>query len=124
MADWTIQPLDRRHDRTGFTSGREALDDFLRARVMQYEKRRLGKTFVATPIGGTRVIGYVTLAAGAVAFENLPGDAARKLPAHPVPVELLARLAVDIAFQGRGIGEGLLLEALERAVGLSDKLGV
>ncbi len=124
MTDWTIQPLDRRHDRTGFTSGSEALDDFLRARVMQYEKRRLGKTFVATPIGGTRVIGYVTLAAGAVAFENLPGDAARKLPAHPVPVVLLARLAVDIAFQGRGIGKGLLLEALERAVGLSDKLGV
>ena len=70
MADWTIQPLDRRHDRTGFTSGREALDDFLRARVMQYEKRRLGKTFVATPIGGTRVIGYVTLAAGVVAIDD------------------------------------------------------
>lgn len=124
MADWTIEPFGKQHDRAAFTCGQPPLDDFIRARVSQYEKRRLGKTFVAVPPGGTRVIGFYTLAAGAVAFERLPTDAARKLPKHPVPVVLLARLAVDQTAQGQGIGEGLLLDALQRSLDLSASLGV
>ena len=100
------------------------MDDFIRSRVSQYEKRRLGKTFVAVPRGEKRVIGYYTLAAGAVAFEQLPPDASRKLPKHPVPVVLLARLAVDRSAQGKGVGEGLLLDALRRTLDLSSELGV
>jgi hypothetical protein len=100
MVDWTVEPWDRDHDRSGFACGRPSLDDFLRARVSQYEKRRLGKTFVAVPRGQRRVIGYHTLAASAVAFEHLPSGAARGLPKHPVPVVLLARLAVDRSVQG------------------------
>lgn len=124
MADWTIEPFGRHHDRSAFSCGRPPLDDFIRARVSQYEKRRLGKTFVAVPPGEPRVIGYYTLAAGAVAFERLPSDAARKLPRHPVPVVLLARLAVDVTAQGKRLGEGLLLDALQRSLGLSAGLGV
>jgi GNAT superfamily N-acetyltransferase len=71
-----------------------------------------------------RVLGYYTLAAGAVAFEQLPSDAARKLPKHPVPVILLARLAVDQSTQGKGLGEELLLDAFQRALDLSSALGV
>jgi hypothetical protein len=107
VADWTIEPFGKQHDRAAFTCGRQPLDDFIRARVSQYEKRRLGKTFVAVPQGGARVIGYYTLAAGAVLFERLPPDAARKLPRHPVPVVLLARL-----------------DALQRSLDLSAGLGV
>ncbi len=70
------------------------------------------------------MIGYYTPAAGAVAFERLPADAARKLPRHPVPVVLLARLAVDATAQGKRLGEGLLLDALQRSLGLSASLGV
>lgn len=122
--DWTVEPFDKTHDRSAFECGRPALDDFIRARVSQYEKRRLGKTFVAVPPGEKRVIGYYTLAAGAVAFEHLPGDSARKLPKHPVPVVLLARLAVDRSAQGRGLGEALLMDALQRSLDLSGGLGV
>ncbi len=124
MAEWAVEPFGKAHDRADFACGKPPLDDFIRARVSQYEKRRLGKTFVAVPPGETKVLGYYTLAAGAVAFEHVPADASRKLPRHPVPVVLLARLAVDRSAQGRKLGEGLLLDALQRALGLSAALGV
>ncbi len=124
MADWIIEPFGKHHERSTFTCGRAALDDFIRTRVSQYAKRRLGQTFVAVRPGEPRVIGYYTLAAGAVAFDHLPEDAVRKLPKHPVPVVLLARLAVDTSAQAKGIGEGLLLDALQRSLDLSARLGV
>lgn len=123
MADWIIKPFSKADDRSAFACGRPALDDFIRTRVSQYEKRRLGKTFVAVSEGEKRVIGYYTLAAGAVIFEHLPTEASRKLPKHPVPVILLARLAVDQSAQGKRLGEGLLLDALQRSLDLSGNLG-
>ena len=123
MVDWIIEPFGKSHDRSAFTCGKPALDEFLRTRVSQYEKRRLGKTFVAVLQGEQRVRGYYTLAAGAVAFEHLPTVASTKLPKHPIPVILLARLAVDLSAQGQGLGEKLLLDALQRSLDLSDKLG-
>ncbi len=123
MADWIIEPFGKAHDRSTFSCGKESLDDFIRTRVSQYEKRRLGKTFVAVPGGEIRVIGYYTLAAGSVSFEHLPTEASHKLPKHPVPVILLARLAVDQSAQGKRLGEGLLLDALQRSLDLSDNLG-
>ncbi len=123
MVDWIIEPFGKSHDRSAFTCGKPALDEFLRTRVSQYEKRRLGKTFVAVLQGEQRVRGYYTLAAGAVAFEHLPTVASTKLPKHPIPVILLARLAVDLSAQGQGLGEKLLLDALQRSLDLSDSLG-
>jgi GNAT superfamily N-acetyltransferase len=123
VADWLIEPFGKAHDRSAFACGKSSLDDFLCARVSQYEKRRLGKTFVAVPEGEKRVIGYYTLAAGVVTFEHLPTEVSRKLPKHPIPVILLARLAVDQSAQGKGLGEGLLLDALQRSLDLSGNLG-
>jgi GNAT superfamily N-acetyltransferase len=123
VADWIIEPLGKDHQRAAFRCGKPALDDFLLSRVSQYEKRRLGKTFVAVNSGEKRVIGYYTLAAGAVTFEHLPTESSRKLPKHPIPVILLARLAVDHSAQGQRLGEGLLLDALRRSLDLSDSLG-
>jgi GNAT superfamily N-acetyltransferase len=124
MAEWHIEPLDRSHERGEFSCGKGALDSFLRTLVSQYEKRRLGRTYVAVRAGEKRVLGYYTLASGAVAFENLPKGAAKKLPRHPVPVVLLARLAVDQSVQGQGLGGFLLADALRRCLGLAGQLGV
>jgi GNAT superfamily N-acetyltransferase len=124
MADWSIEPFGPTHDRSTFACGQPALDEFLHRRVSQYERRRLGKTFVAVPPGQLRILGYYTLAAGAVSFEQLPTDVAHKFPKHPLPVILLARLAVDRSSQGQGLGEGLLLDALRRSLDLSKSLGV
>jgi GNAT superfamily N-acetyltransferase len=126
MAEIRIEAFDKtKHNRAAFSCGQPALDEFIRALVTQYEKRRLGKTFVAVPAKeDARVVGYYTLAAGAVAFAQLPPQVARKLPKHPVPVILLARLAVDRSAQGHGVGEMLLMDALSRSLELSKSLGV
>src|SRR5271154_2290372 len=96
MAEWRIEPLRASHERGEFSCGKSPLDDFLRLRASQYEKRRLGRTYVATFPGAMKVAGYYTLAAGAVAIANLPPEAAKRIPKHPVPVILLGRLAVDL----------------------------
>jgi GNAT superfamily N-acetyltransferase len=123
MAEWEIERLTRSHERAAFTCGKPALDDFLRSLVTQYEKRNLGRTYVAVRAGDPRVLGYYTLASGAVPFQDLPAPAARKLPKHPVPVILLARLAVDQGVQGQGLGEALLFDALRRCLEISEGLG-
>jgi GNAT superfamily N-acetyltransferase len=122
--NWTVESFQKKHERSAFSCGQPTLDDFIRTRVSQYEKRRLGKTYVAIVPGNLQVIGYYTLSAGAVAFKQLPSKATQKLPKHPVPVVLLARLAVDQSFQGKRLGESLLLDALQRALDLSANLGI
>lgn len=124
MDDRRIERLDRTHLRDRFDSGQPALDQILRTLVSQYEKRNLGRTYVAVRGDDRTVLGYYTIASGAVAFEHLPPEAARRLPRHPIPVVLLARLAVDRSAQGQRLGEALLLDALARAVDLSTSLGV
>jgi GNAT superfamily N-acetyltransferase len=124
MPEWPIVPLAAEHERSGFSCGKPPLDEFLRTLVSQYEKRHLGRTYVACHPGTHRVAGYYTLASGSIAFQNLPSAAARKLPRHPVPSVILARLAVDRAAQGQGLGETLLIDAFRRTLELSDALGV
>jgi GNAT superfamily N-acetyltransferase len=124
MAEWSVERLDRSHDRGEFTCGKGPLDNFLRTLVTQYEKRRLGRTYVVVRPGAKRVLGYYTLAAGAVSFANLPEQATKKLPRHPVPVILLARLALDQSVQGQGLGRFLLTDALRRCLALAEQLGV
>jgi GNAT superfamily N-acetyltransferase len=123
MSEWKIERLSRSHERASFSCGKPSLDDFLRSLVTQYEKRNLGRTYVAVRGGERRVIGYYTLASGAIPFQNLPALAAKKLPRHPVPVILLARLAVDQGVQGQGLGEFLLLDALRRCLEIGEGLG-
>jgi GNAT superfamily N-acetyltransferase len=124
MDDWRIERLESSHERGEFCCGKAPLDEFLRSLVGQYEKRKLGRTFVAVLPGDRRVYGYYTLAAGSVPFLNLPPKAAKKLPKHPVPVVLLGRLAVDQPAQGRGLGACLLMDALKRCLAASRELGV
>ncbi len=124
MDNWRSERLNRSHRRPEFRCGKAPLDGFLHSLVSQYEKRNLGRTFVAVMEGEKRVYGYYTLAAGSISFQNLPDAAARKLPKHPVPVILLARLAVDLTVQGKGLGEALMIDALKRCLELTETLGV
>jgi GNAT superfamily N-acetyltransferase len=123
MADWVIEPLSAAHDRAAFSCGKPPLDDYLRDRASQYEKRRLGRTFVATEPGSPRVAGFYTLAAGSVDPSSLPEPRRKKLPKHPVPTVHLGRLAVDAAFRGRRLGETLLFHALRQSLGVAEKIG-
>jgi GNAT superfamily N-acetyltransferase len=124
VADWVIERLNRSHERGAFCCGNAPLDNFLQTLVTQYEKRRLGRTVVATAAGENKVLGYYTAAAGSFAVSSLPEAARKKLPKHPLPTVHLGRLAVDLSCQGKGLGEALLFHFLEKAVEVSDELGV
>ncbi len=124
MDKWRIERLDPGHVREGFDCGKSSLNDFLHRLVSQYEKRDLGRTYVALEGSDQRVLGYYTLASGAIDAESLPVKQARKLPRHVVPVVLLARLAVDRSVRGRGLGGCLLRDALSRSLNLSAQLGI
>jgi GNAT superfamily N-acetyltransferase len=124
VGEWRIERLGRGHVREGFDCGKPSLNDFLRALVGQYEKRSLGRTSIAHKEGDGRVLGYYTLASGAIEAQSLPAGLARKLPRHAVPVVLLARLAVDRSVHGRGLGGLLLRDALTRALDLSEQIGI
>lgn len=122
---YRIEPLAGRHDRSGFDCGVEALNDFLKSKASQYERRDLSRTFVAarvsTPEG---VVGYYSLASGGVSVDVLPETQRMKLPRHPVPVAHLGRLAVALSERGQGLGRLLLTDALARAERLADEMGI
>lgn len=124
-ASWIIEPFDKqRHDRTGFDCGVEALNDWLRTKLSQYEKRDLARTYVLVEEGQSTVKGYYALSNHTVVYEALPDELARGLPRIDVPVALIGRLAVDSSVHGQGLGEFLLLDALRRAEYLASKIGI
>lgn len=114
-------PLDGSHDRAGFDCGVGPLNDYLHKYALQNQQNRSARTYVATR--GARVVGYYTLAAGSVSRADTPDRVAKGLANHPVPVILLARLAVDHSEQGQGLGRGLLKDALRRVVQAADLIG-
>lgn len=122
--DWIIEQLDRRHDRAAFSCGKPVLDAFLTRYASQYAKRNLARTYVAVRSGGAEVVGYYSLSAAAIRVRDLPEPLAAKLPEHPVPAALLARLAVDQSLQGQGLGRLLIGDALVRCAELSGHIGL
>lgn len=110
------------HDVAGFDSGVAALDDWLKRRALENEKTHASRTYVVTT-GGRRVVGYYALAAGAVALVRAPGRVRRNMP-DPVPVMVIGRLAVDRAYQGRGIARGLLKDAVLRTLQAAEVAGI
>jgi GNAT superfamily N-acetyltransferase len=117
-----IEKLSRAHDVTAFDCGVGTLNVFLRQYALQNQKKDGSQTWLA--LTGETIAGYYTLAVGEVAFDVSP-DALRKgLSRHPVPVMILARLAVDRTCQGRGIGQGMLKDALLRTLNAAEIAGI
>ncbi len=114
-------PLDATHDLSAFDCGVPALNNYLTKFALQTQRGQSARTDVATR--GQRVVGYYTLAAASARREETPARVAKGLAAHPVPVILLARLAVDATEKGKGLGAGLLKDALLRAVAAADIVG-
>jgi GNAT superfamily N-acetyltransferase len=113
--------LSPAHDLSGFDCGEPALDDWLRRRAGQNQASGASRTYLVC--AGRRVVGYYTLAAGAVAHADAPGRIRRNMP-DPVPVMVLGRLAVDKAFHGEGVGTGLLRDAVLRTVQAEEIVGI
>ena len=107
-----------------FECGEAALDDWLKRRALANQATGASRTFVVTDEGG-RVCGYYAMAAGAVSHQlaTSRGRRSRNMP-DPVPVMVLARLAVDRRAQGLHLGASLLQDAVNRAVAVSQNAGV
>jgi GNAT superfamily N-acetyltransferase len=114
--------LTRDHDRYSFDCRVPALNDYLKKYALQNQKKHAARTYVATR--GNRIVGYYSLAYGSVSLEDAPHSVKSGLPRHPIPVILLARLAVDSAEQGRGLGAALLKDALLRTVQAAEIAGL
>jgi GNAT superfamily N-acetyltransferase len=91
-----------------------AVNDYLKRYALQNQKKHAARTYVATR--GNRIVGYYSLAYGSVSLEEAPQTLKSGLPRHPIPVILLARLAVDSTEQGHGLGAALLKDALLRTI--------
>jgi GNAT superfamily N-acetyltransferase len=113
--------LTPQHDLAAFDSGITALDDWLRRHASANEQAGGSRTYVVCV--GRRVIGYYALATGAVGQATATGRVRRNMP-DPVPVMVLGRLAVDRAYQRRGLGEGLLRDAILRTLGAAELGGI
>lgn len=122
---WVIEPLGKSHNRASFSCGKEPLDRYLKEQAGQDAKRRVAAPFILTLNNDhTTIVGYYTLSALSVNLQDLPEDIIKKLPAYSlVPVTLLGRLAVDVRYRGKGAGEFLLSNALERALAQSSQIG-
>lgn len=107
------QHLRAEHDVGGFESGEPTLDDWLNKRALANEDSGASRTYVVT--AGGRVVGYYALANGAIAAESATGRVRRNMP-DPIPVMVIGRLAVDKAYQNRGLGVALLRDAVLRTL--------
>ncbi len=114
-APFRLKPFDATHDRSAFRCGTEQLDSYLREQVSQDIRRRVAACFVALA-DSQRIAGYYTVASASLLLADIPAAMAKKLPRYPtVPAVRLGRLAVDLEFQGQGLGGALLADALDRA---------
>lgn len=122
MSAFKVEKLRREHPALTFDCGRPGLDRFLAKFALQNQQSGSSTTYVA--VDEERVIGYHSLAYGQVEYDDAPARLTKGLARHPVPVMLLARLAVASDHQGRGLGAGLLKDAMLRTLQAAEIAGL
>ncbi len=124
MVEWAEAPIARSHDRKAFDCGNEALNRFLREHARQSHRVGGAKTFVAAPVDdAARILGFYSLSPTSLVYAQTPAIARKGLARHDVPMFRLARLAVDLSVQGRGLGGGLLIAAGKRCMAVAQEVG-
>jgi GNAT superfamily N-acetyltransferase len=113
--------LTAEHDVSAFDSGTPELDHWLKRRALANEALGTSRTYVVT--AGGRVVAFYALANGAVAYKDVSAKTRRNMP-DPIPVMVLARLAVDSAYQKQGLGSALLKDALLRTIAAAQIAGI
>jgi predicted N-acetyltransferase YhbS len=113
--------LAEAHEIGDFHSGEVTLDDWLRRRARANQASGASRTYVVC--AGKRVVGYYALASGVITVESAVGRFRRNMP-NPIPVAVLARLAVDHDWQGQGIGRALFRDAARRVAQAANVIGI
>jgi GNAT superfamily N-acetyltransferase len=123
MADpLRIEKLRPDHVVANFDCGQGELNRFLSRFALANQFAGAAQTYVAT--SGDTILGYYSLAVGEIAYDDAPGRLSKGLARHPVPIMLLARLAVSKGSQGQGLGAGLLKDAMLRTLQAADIAGI
>ena len=117
------EPLGAHHQVAAFDCGSPPLNEYLVRYAMTNHQSGSAKTFVATADSHI-VVGYYSLAASQVLFADAPSRLKKGVARNPVPVVLLARLAVSKSWQGKGVGPGLLKDAILRVLSAAEGIGV
>ncbi len=110
------------HILNDFNCGHDTLNNWLKRYAIQNQKANAAKTFVVCK--DLRVVGYYSLAVGSIEHEVATARTKKGLARHPIPVMILARLAVDFRYQGKKIGSGLLKDAIVRTLQAADHAGI
>ena len=120
-----IELLSKKHKKKEFECGKETLDDYIHKQAGQDVKRKLSACFVWEDIQSGYIQGYYTLANSSIPLNIIPERWRKKLPPSysSIPTTLLGRLAVDKRFQGKGIGQILLVDALKKSYEISEDIG-
>ncbi len=121
-AERRVEKLCPEHRIEEFDCGRNELNRYLLRYAWQNQQAGAAQTYVG--LAGDTVVGYHTLAVGHVTREEAPERLTKGLARHPVPIMLLARLAVDRRWQGQGIGKALLKDAMQRTLQAADIAGI
>lgn len=116
------QALDANHPLDGFDCGKPGLNEWLIRHARQAQASGSAKTYVVAV--GDRVAGYFSLTVGQLDSLEAPDRIRKGMGSYPIPVVILARLAVSLQDQGRGIGVGMLQEAIRRTLAIADQAGV
>lgn len=116
-----VELLAAQHSTEGFDCGKPELDDWLKRFALMNQGAGTARTYVVRRSG--EVVGFYSLASGAVTHAEATARVKKGLAAHAIPVILLARLAVDRREQQGGLGSSLLKDALVRAAGAADTIG-
>jgi GNAT superfamily N-acetyltransferase len=117
-----IEKLQRSHPIDAFDCGREALNRFLIRFAFQNQQAGASQTYVALAEG--EIVGYYTLVVGQVDHDDAPERLTKGLARYPVPIMLLARLAIANSWQGKGLGAGLLKDAMLRTLQAAEIAGI
>ena len=114
--------MNQQHHCAEFDCGVTTLNQFLHKHALQNQLADAARTYVASVLTATgqQVVGFYTLTAGSIAPEESPERIRKGLARHPIPVVLLARLAVDTRYQGKGLGKGLFKDVLLRTAQAAD----
>jgi GNAT superfamily N-acetyltransferase len=120
---WQIVPLEPSYERSAFDCGVPDLNEWLQVHALQSQKSCSARVFVAVDRDNC-VVAYYAIAAQSVLAYDAPDRMRKGMPRHPIPVLLIARLAVDERCKGKGLGAGLLKNALLRCLNASREVGI
>jgi GNAT superfamily N-acetyltransferase len=117
-----IEKLSLGHKVESFDSGEEALNNFLKKFAYSSQQSNSSKTYVG--IKDNEIVGFYTIVAGAVVYDDAPERIKKGLARHPIPIAILARIAVAKEHQGRGVGAGLIKDAMTRVASIAETIGI